>query len=645
MHVAVNGIAIVADLTLHWLPKPADFKGSLAEIAGCTTSDPARAAQLLRRLASQQVDYFGTLQLDRRLTEIQGASGSWPEVRVALLGTCSVDHLRAPIRIGGARQQILITTYAADFGQHRQELMLAASGLHAFKPDVVLLCLQLADVLEPLPLSASLADVDAAIVEAVEDMVGLWRLATANLGATVIQHTFLPTAHPLFGNFDTRVPASPRALATRLNIAVAEAADREGVLLLDLAGWAQTHGMERWFDRTRWFHAKQLVAPTAAVFYGDLVGRMVAAVRGASAKCLVLDLDNTLWGGVIGDDGLSGIVLGQGSAAGEAFVAFQHYVRQLAERGVILAVCSKNDPAVAEEAFTHADMVLRREDIAVFVANWEDKPANLRRIAQALNIGIDSLVFFDDNPAEREIVRQTLPDVRVLEVPADCTEYVNCLAESGFFEAVGFTQEDQTRGKQYAANAERQKAAGTDLPAFLRSLDMRLLVAEFDARDMARIVQLTGKTNQFNLTTRRHNTSAMEAFASDPACIALSFRLLDRFGDNGLICVAVAVPEDRQALRVDTLLMSCRVLGRQVEEEVLHQIVLAARERGACRLIGEYRPTPRNGMVRDLYRRLGFNFIGEAADGCVTWSLDLADYLPPDTAITIVTKQSQPVGE
>ena len=241
------------------------------------------------------------------------------------------------------------------------------------------------------------------------------------------------------------------------------------MLLLDLAGWAQTHGMERWFDRTRWFHAKQLVAPTAAVFYGDLVGRMVAAVRGASAKCLVLDLDNTLWGGVIGDDGLSGIVLGQGSAAGEAFVAFQHYVRQLAERGVILAVCSKNDPAVAEEAFTHADMVLRRDDIAVFVANWEDKPANLRRIAEALNIGIDSLVFFDDNPAEREIVRQTLPDVRVLEVPADCTEYVNCLAESGCFEAVGFTQEDQARGKQYAANAERQKAAGTDLPASCNS--------------------------------------------------------------------------------------------------------------------------------------------------------------------------------
>ncbi len=564
---------------------------------------------------------------------------------MALLGTCSFDHLLAPIRIGGVRQQLRINTYVGDFGQHRQELMLAGSGLQAFKPEIIILCLQVSDVLEPLPLSTSLAEVDAAIAEAVEDIVGLWRLATANLGATVIHHTFLPLAAPLFGDLDARVPASPRALVSRLNQAVAEAADQEGVLLLDLAGWARSQGLERWFDRTRWFHAKQLVTPTAAVFYGDLVGRMVAAVRGGTAKCLVLDLDNTLWGGVIGDDGLSGIVLGQGSAAGEAFVAFQHYVRQLAERGVILAVCSKNDPAVAEDAFTHADMVLRRDDISVFVANWEDKPSNIHRIAEALNIGIDSLVFFDDNPAEREIVRQTLPEVRVLEVPADSTEYIRCLAESGCFEAAGFTREDQARGKQYAANVERQKATGTDLPAFLRSLNMQLLVTEFDAADMTRIVQLTGKTNQFNLTTRRHNTSAMEAFASDPACIALSFRLLDRFGDNGLICVAVAVPENDRGLRIDTLLMSCRVLGRQVEEEVLHQLVLAARERGATTLIGEYRPTPRNGMVRDLYGRLGFTRTAEAADGSVTWSLELAEYLAPDTAIIVVIKKSQSVGE
>ena len=426
-----SGLANVADLALHWLPKPQDVKTALAEITGCVTSDPSRASHLLRRLASHQVDYFASLQLDRRLTQLHGTLGAWPEVRVALLGTCSFDHLLAPIRIGGVRQQLRINTYVGDFGQHRQELMLAGSGLQAFKPEIVILCLQVSDVLEPLPLSTSLAEVDAAIAEAVEDIVGLWRLATANLGATVIHHTFLPLAAPLFGDLDARVPASPRALVSRLNQAVAEAADQEGVLLLDLAGWARSQGLERWFDRTRWFHAKQLVAPTAAVFYGDLVGRMVAAVRGGTAKCLVLDLDNTLWGGVIGDDGLSGIVLGQGSAAGEAFVAFQHYVRQLAERGVILAVCSKNDPAVAEDAFTHADMVLRRDDISVFVANWEDKPSNIHRIAEALNIGIDSLVFFDDNPAEREIVRQTLPEVRVLEVPADSTEYIRCLAESG----------------------------------------------------------------------------------------------------------------------------------------------------------------------------------------------------------------------
>jgi FkbH-like protein len=633
-------------LDLHWLPAVQDVRAALTGLRRLAETEAEAGYQALNRLAGHNLDYLATLQLDRILASLRERSTPWPEVRLAMLGTSSVEHLLAPIRVAGARRKLAITTHVGDFGQRRQELMLAGSTLYAFKPQVVLLSLQAADVLPPLPLAATEAEVEAAITAAVDDIAGLWKLAIGNLGATVIQHNFLPIEAPLFGNFDALLPGSPRAVTDRLNRALAAKARQDGVLLLDLAGWADRHGLDQWFDRARWFHAKQGVAASAAAFDGDLVARMLAAVRGQSAKCLVLDLDNTLWGGVIGDDGLAGIVLGQGSAAGEAFVAFQRYVRRLAERGVVLAVCSKNDLAVAEEAFSHVDMVLKREDIAVFVANWQDKAGNLRSIAETLNVGVDSLVFFDDNPAERDIVRQNLPDVFVPEVPEDAADYIHCLSESGCFEAVSFTAEDQMRGRQYAANAARaQAASGTDIASFLRSLDMRLIAARFNAVDMPRIVQLTGKTNQFNLTTRRHNTAAMEAFAADANSVALSFRLLDRFGDNGLIAVLVAVPGASATLRIDTLLMSCRVLGRQVEEEILRALVAEARLLGVAAILGDYLPTARNGMVRDLYRRLGFSLVEERPDGGATWSLSVADYVAPETATTVAAQPLAEAGE
>jgi FkbH-like protein len=465
-------------------------------------------------------------------------------------------------------------------------------------------------------------------------------MARTELGATVVQQSCIHTGEPLFGNLDGLVPGAPRAVVDRLNQAMRDAAAREGVLVLDLAHWAERHGRDAWFDPVRWHYAKQLVAPGAAVFYGDLVGRVLAALRGRSSKCLVLDLDNTLWGGVIGDDGLDGIVLGQGNAAGEAFIAFQSYVKRLSERGVILAVCSKNDPAIAEHAFRqHPEMVLKRDDIAAFVANWQDKPSNLREIARALNIGLDSLVFFDDNPAEREIVRQNLPEVAVPEAPAEVTGFSRCVAEGGWFEAVSFTTDDQQRGQQYLANQQRDAASSsaTNMADFLASLEMRMLAAPFNRIDLPRIAQLTGKTNQFNVTTRRYSQEQLAAFGADPKAVALSFRLIDRFGDNGLICVLIALPDpaDSATLRIDTWLMSCRVLGRQVEQEVINQLCQVARERGFARLIGEYIPTAKNGLVRELYQRVGFERISPEDATATLWSMAVPDDAPYRTFIDV----------
>jgi HAD superfamily phosphatase (TIGR01681 family) len=274
--------------------------------------------------------------------------------------------------------------------------------------------------------------------------------------ALVVQQTFIDVTEPLFGSYDRMVPGAPSRVIARLNDQLCEAASANRVLILDVAGATGRDGIDAWFDTGRWLQGKLEIAPHAAPLYGDMLGRLLAAQRGQSKKCLVLDLDNTLWGGVVGDDGLDGIVLGEGTAIGEAHLALQRYAKQLKERGIILAVCSKNETEVAEAVFRdHPEMLLQRADIAAFFANWNDKAENLRAIAARLNIGLDSLVFVDDNPAERARIRQSLPMVAVPELPEDATQYVRRIAEASYFEAVAFTSEDRDRAEQYAANAKR----------------------------------------------------------------------------------------------------------------------------------------------------------------------------------------------
>ena len=346
---------------------------------------------------------------------------------------------------------------------------------------------------------------------------------------------------------------------------------------------------------------------------------------------MVLDLDNTLWGGVIGDDGLAGIVLGQGSPAGEAHLALQAYAKGLAKRGIILAVCSKNDEANALEPFLkHPEMILRREDITCFVANWDDKATNLRRIAAQLDIGIDSLLFVDDNPFERALVRRELPDVMVPELGEDPSNYVDTIAASGWLEAVSVTSDDLARTGQYQANAQREKVKNTitDMDAYLNSLSMKLRWRGFDPGGVSRIAQLINKSNQFNLTTRRYSEAEVEAVMNDPAAIHLQLRLSDSFGDNGMISVLIARCDEGREAIIDTWLMSCRVLGRGVETAALDLLVEQARERGFSRLVGRYLPSAKNSMVAEHYQKLGFTQIERGDDGSSLWQLDLSGHIP-----------------
>jgi FkbH-like protein len=366
-----------------------------------------------------------------------------------------------------------------------------------------------------------------------------------------------------------------------------------------------------------------------------MLGRLLGAIRGKARKCLVLDLDNTVWGGVIGDDGLEGIKIGQGSAAGEAHLAVQQLALELNQRGVILAVSSKNDDDVARLPFRqHPDMLLKESHLSVFQANWDDKASNLEAIAAALNIGLDALVFLDDNPAERAQVRAALPMVAVPELPADPAWYPWMLSAAGYFEAVSFSDEDRLRASSYASDAGRAQvqAKARDLGDYLASLDMAVEMKPFDEHGRQRIAQLINKTNQFNLTTRRYTEAEVATAQADPDVFTLQVRLTDRFGDLGMIGVVIARPvveEGGLAWDLDTWLMSCRVLGRRVEEAKLAAVVEAARAAGARRLLGLYRPTAKNNMVSDFYAKLGFVLEGEDADGTRRYALEVAGYAPP----------------
>ncbi len=647
---------------LHWLPAPpAAWSAELTALAGSATRalpvdgstalappptlPAAEDWARLVALANHRLDGLATMRLDRRLQRLFGAAPppdlAGAPVRLAVLAASTVAHLVPAIRVAALRRGLWLTIFVGEYGQYAQDLLDPSSPLHGFRPTAVLFALDAYHLLAGCNASDP-GEVASRRLEALVDgLAGHWRTARAAFRCAVLQQTVPPIFPTLLGNNEHRLPGSAAALAMALNERLRARADAEGVDIVALDAQVAQDGLRAWHDPVLWHSAKQEVHPAAAPIYGELIARLIAAQQGRAFKCLVLDLDNTLWGGVIGDDGLDGIVLGQGSALGEAYVAFQRYVRDLSQRGVILAICSKNDEANALEPFDkHPEMVLRRGDIACFAANWTDKVANIRAIAERLNIGLDALVFADDNPFERAIVRRELPMVAVPELPEDPALYAECIAAAGYFEGIRPTAEDFARTQQYRANAERatQRGAATDLEGYLRSLDMALRWRRFDTLGQARIVQLINKTNQFNLTTRRIAAEEVAALIADPRALTLQIRLLDQFGDNGVIAIVIArfAAADDRDMRIETWLMSCRVLGRRVEEATLQLVAAEGRRLGATSLIGEYRPSAKNAMVRDHYAKLGFAKLSQTPDGVASWILPLDGYAAKPTFIRII---------
>jgi len=625
---------------LSWnLPQPADFR---ARVSAMLKTESPEAAEV-QRLAAFDLDLTG-LEALRKLVSakrewLAGQTGLTP-FRLGIVSSHTVDYLAQALPGTALRHGLLLDVVMAEFGQAAQQLLDRDSEFGRAQLDAILIALDYRALGLSNPRLTAL-DAESALDAAISYAAGLAEGVRSTIGTCCVLQTLVPPAESLFGSFDTQVPGSVRAMIERFNHRVFLEVARDTDLIMDTASLASLTGLSVWNDARDWHKAKLPAAMDAMPLYAEHVCRVLAAARGRSRKCLVLDLDNTLWGGVIGDDGLNGIRLGQGSSTGEAHLALQRYALALRQRGIVLAVCSKNDEANARLPFReHPEMLLREEHIAVFVANWEDKANNIREIAATLNIGTDALVFVDDNPVERALVREILPEVAVPELSEDPADYVGILSRAGYFEAVGLSNEDLSRADYYGTNAERAslKKIG-NLEDYMASLEMVAIVMPFDAVGRVRITQLINKSNQFNLTTRRYSESEIARFETDPGKFCVQIRLADRFGDNGMISVVIY---DRAELEwsCDTWLMSCRVLGRRVEELVLAHVAAAARSAGALRLTGTYLPTKKNSLVADHFAKLGFTKISDLTGGGTEWALNLAEYQPPNLPISVLYSSS-----
>jgi FkbH-like protein len=556
-----------------------------------------------------------------------------PAIKVALTGDTATQFLATAIRGTGAERGYQIDLFEAEYNQVERQFLDPSSELYQTDADFIVLFQSTHKLGEKHSLLSpsqqeSLAEERLAFVASVCENPMLASKKIICLNYPEIEDT-------VFGSYATKVTSSFTYQVRKLNMGLMDLSQRYANLFIcDIAGLQNKLGRDMMFAPNVYVSTEMVLSIDALPYVASRVMDIICAIKGQFKKCLILDLDNTVWGGVIGDDGLEGIQLGHGLGIGKAFTEFQMWVKKLKQRGVIICVASKNNEETAKEPFEkHPDMVLKLEDIAVFQANWETKVDNIRTIQRILNIGFDSMVFLDDNPFERNIVRENIPGITVPELPQDPGEYLEYLYSLNLFETASYSQADKDRTKQYQVEAQRvslQKTFSNEAD-FLKSLDMTSVVSGFNKFNTPRVAQLSQRSNQFNLRTVRYTEADIEALGQNPDVIDLSFTLEDKFGDNGLIAVIIMKKQDEETLFIDTWFMSCRVLKRGMEDFTLNTMVEAAREKGYKRIVGEYLPTPKNKMVENHYPSLGF----QKLEGTPTaqYVLDVEQYQPRENYI------------
>jgi FkbH-like protein len=575
--------------------------------------------------------------LRRHLLALDGLT----DVRIAVLGGTTTNELVDLLEILLLQNGFRPAFYQSGYGRYYEEAVLEPDQIAAFNPDIVYLHTCSLNIQTFPPLSCSEDELPGYVEAEINRFRTIWEALTENVGCQIIQNNFELPAYATLGNLDAVSAGGATRFTTELNRQIAaEAARNSRLVMQDLNAIAARIGMDHWFDPERWFNYKIANTVEATFAIAKSLAALVGAMYGRSRKVLVLDLDNTLWGGVIGDDGVAGIVIGRETPVAEAYTAFQEYCLRLRDRGILLAVCSKNRADVAESGFSHPDSVLKLEHFSAFKANWEPKHENILAIAQELNLGADSFVFVDDNPAERAIVEAQVPGIAVPDVGNEVARYQSIIEAGRYFESVSLGKEDLVRSKLYEENSQRAKLVQkfADYGEYLDSLEMVAEVDVFKAAYMERIAQLTNKTNQFNLTTRRYTLAEIEATVQDGKHIGIYGKLADRFGDHGLISIVLG-RVDEADLHLDLWLMSCRVLKREMEFAMLDGLVERARQRDVKRLFGYYLPTAKNGMTADHYKKLGFSLMSrDVASGATVWSLDVSSYETRSVHIKILER-------
>ena len=555
------------------------------------------------------------------------------KLKVALLGDTATQLLVTAIKGEAVDRGISLDLYEGEYSQVERQLMDPTSELYEFDADIIVIFQsthKLGEHHSSLPIESQtlLAEERLSFVTTLCENPSFANKKLIYFNYPEIEDT-------VFGSYANKVESSFSYQVRKLNYELMNLSMQyPNLFICDIAGLQNLFGRQFMFAPNVYMTTEMVLSVNALPYVASRVVDIIAAIKGQFKKCLILDLDNTVWGGVIGDDGLEGIELGHGLGIGKAFTEFQMWIKKLKQRGIIICVASKNNEDTAKEPFEkHPDMILKLDDIAVFQANWETKVDNIRTIQGILNIGFDSMVFLDDNPFERNMVRENIPGITVPELPEDPAMYLEYLYSLNLFETASYSNADKDRTKQYQVEAKRVSLSKTftNEADFLKSLNMISTVSGFTKFNTPRVAQLSQRSNQFNLRTVRYTEADIEDMAKNPDVIDLSFTLEDKFGDNGLIAVVIMKKLDEETLFVDTWFMSCRVLKRGMENFTLNTMVEFARSKGYKRIIGEYIPTPKNKMVEMHYPNLGFTKIESSTNRYV---LDLMSYLPKECYIT-----------
>jgi FkbH-like protein len=551
-------------------------------------------------------------------------TSEFSKYRLALLGDCATQHLAVALKGYAYTRQLSFDILDGGYNQIMPQIIDTNSDMYAFMPDAILvfMCVEnLYSIWSETPVNER----SGFAVKVFSDIQNYWKCISANSSTVILQFSFAEYDDLVFGNYACKNSLSFIFQLRKLNFLLMEkSTENKNVYIIDLCGIQNQIGRTKLFDSKLFYIAKMPISLAVLPLVAASVVNVIQSLRGIVKKCVVLDLDNTLWGGVIGEDGLAGIQIGE-LGTGRAFSEFQVWLKELKKRGILLAVCSKNDETTAKEPFKkHNEMVLKLEDFSVFIANWDDKASNIRRIQKILNIGIDSFVFIDDSPFERDLVRSLIHEITVPELPEDPAEYLTHLQSLNLFETASYSDVDSNRTEQYKAEAQREilQQQYTNFDEYLQSLEMTSVAAPFDEFHIPRIAQLTQRSNQFNLRTIRYTETEINSLLKDPNRITFYFTLKDKLADYGLISVVILEKKDNKNLFIETWLMSCRVLKRGMEEFVINKIIETARNMKYKTIIGEYIRTQKNDIVANIYEKFNFSKISDN-----NYFVDVKDFL------------------